>query len=226
MKRKLVYLKAEKKVRVTGTKVYLGDVFKLTGSDALLLEKLKLVLIYDFAKKKDKNSSSKSKTAIMQHKKQNRAVISILKVIETVGKLDADVEIISLGENDIILEQADAGNEKQTLIAVKVIFVSLICFFGAAFTIMAFHNDINVIGLFEKIYGMFGVPYIGGAGVLEIGYSIGLGVGIVVFYNHIGKRKITKDPTPLEVEMRIYEDDVNQTLIDNADREGIEADVS
>ena len=119
------------------------------------------------------------------------------------------------------------GNKKDTPFATtfKIIFVSLICFFGTAFTIMAFHNDINVTGLFEEIYALFGLTYRGGAGALEIGYSLGLGAGIVVFYNHLGKRRITKDPTPLEVEMRIYEDDVNQTLIDNAGREGVEVDV-
>ena len=131
-----------------------------------------------------------------------------------------------MGENDIVLECIKDKSEKQVFVLAKVIFVSLVCFFGTAFTIMAFHNDIDITGLFERIYKMFGIGYSGGAGALEIGYSIGLGAGIIVFYNHIGKRKITKDPTPLEVEMRIYEDDVNQTLIDNADREGVEVDVS
>ncbi len=226
MIRKLVYLKAEKNIKVTNDKVYLGDVFKITGTDPILVEKLKVVLIYDFSKKKGVNGNSDNQKDAKQSKNQNRAVISILKVIETVGKLDTDVEIISLGENDIVLERGNDKKEKKTQIVIKVIFVSLICFFGTAFTIMAFHNDINVTGLFERIYGLLGLQYVGGAGALEIGYSIGLGVGIIVFYNHIGKRKITKDPTPLEVEMRIYEDDVNQTLIDNADREGIEVDVS
>lgn len=226
MSRKLVYLKAEKNIKVTNDKVYLGDVFKVTGTDSVLVQKLKVVLIYDFARKKNKNKNSIPEKDMKQDKNQNRAVISILKVIEIVGKIDTDVEIISLGENDIVLEKVSGQKEKPAWIIIKVIFVSLICFFGTAFTIMAFHNDINVMGLFERIYGLFGLKYAGGAGALEIGYSIGLGVGIIVFYNHIGKRKITKDPTPLEVEMRIYEDDVNQTLIDNADREGIEVDVS
>ena len=131
-----------------------------------------------------------------------------------------------MGENDFVLEYVNDKKENKLFVILKVIFVSLICFFGTAFTIMAFHNDINVVGLFEKLYEILGQPYMGGAGPLEIGYSLGLGIGIVVFYNHIGKRRITKDPTPLEVEMRIYEDDVNQTLIDTADREGIEVDVS
>ncbi len=218
MKQKTVYLKAEKNVKVSNDKVYLKDVFKLTGSDELLVEKLKQLLIFDFTKIQSDKSKKTSKNG-------NRAVISILKVIKSIQKIDSDVEIVSMGENDVILERIKDKNEKQIWIVIKVIFVSLVCFFGTAFTIMAFHNDIDVVGLFEKIYKMFGSTYSGGTGALEIGYSIGLGVGIIVFYNHIGKRKITKDPTPLEVEMRIYENDVNQTLIDNADREGIEEDV-
>ncbi len=65
-----------------------------------------------------------------------------------------------------------------------------------------------------------------GYGILELSYSVGLAVGIIVFFNHIGGRRITKDPTPIEVEMRVYEKDVNQALIATADREGKTIDVS
>lgn len=51
-------------------------------------------------------------------------------------------------------------------------------------------------------------------------------MGIIVFFNHIGGRRITKDPTPIEVEMRVYEKDVNDALIETADREGKTIDVS
>jgi stage V sporulation protein AA len=46
-----------------------------------------------------------------------------------------------------------------------------------------------------------------------------------VFFNHIGGRRITKDPTPIEVEMRTYERDVNTALIETAGREGKVKDV-
>ena len=39
-----------------------------------------------------------------------------------------------------------------------------------------------------------------------------------VLFNHFGGRKITEDPTPMEVEMRVYEDDVNKTLIEQEKR--------
>jgi len=50
-------------------------------------------------------------------------------------------------------------------------------------------------------------------------------VGIVVFFNHIGGRRLTKDPTPIEAEMFDYEDTVENTLIDTANREGKTIDV-
>ncbi len=64
----------------------------------------------------------------------------------------------------------------------------------------------------------------GGLNVLEVAYSLGLALGIIVFFNHIGGRRITKDPTPIEVSMRNYEEDVNKALVDTAGREGKEVD--
>ena len=208
MIKKLVYIKADQNVKVSREKVYLQDVFKIITQDNTIKDKLNLLLIYDFS-----------------NKNTRRAVISILEVIQIIQGFDPTVEIVSLGENDIVLELVEAKKSNAFLIGIKVVFVSLICFFGTAFTLMAFHNDINIVGLLENIYNLFGIAYQGGVGPLELGYSIGLGVGIIVFYNHIGKRRITKDPTPLEVEMRIYENDVNKTLIENATREGLETDV-
>ena len=109
--------------------------------------------------------------------------------------------------------------------AAKLFLVALISFFGTAFTIMAFHNDIGINAVFVKIYEMvMGAPS-DGYGILELSYSAGLAFGIILFFNHIGGRRITKDPTPIEVEMRVYEKDVNTALIETADREGRTIDV-
>ena len=59
-----------------------------------------------------------------------------------------------------------------------------------------------------------------GFSVLEISYSIGIGLGVVLYFNHFGRRKFTQDPTPLEVEMRVYEDDIDTTIIEQNDRSG------
>ncbi len=46
-------------------------------------------------------------------------------------------------------------------------------------------------------------------------------MGILVFFNHIGKKKITSDPTPIQVEMRKYEQDVDMAFIENAEERGM-----
>ena len=54
--------------------------------------------------------------------------------------------------------------------------------------------------------------------VLPFSYSVGIGLGVLLFFNHFGHLKLSDDPTPMQVQMRTYEDDVNQTLIEQAER--------
>ena len=90
---------------------------------------------------------------------------------------------------------------------------------------MAFHNDIGITSVFGLFYeNVTGKPS-NGFTILEITYTIGLAAGMCIFFNHIGGRRLTKDPTPIEVEMRIYEEEVNRALIATAEREGKEVDV-
>ena len=61
--------------------------------------------------------------------------------------------------------------------------------------------------------------------MLEVSYSIGIIIGILVFFNHFGKKRFTVDPTPLEVQMRLYENDIQTTLVEDASRRREELDV-
>ena len=85
---------------------------------------------------------------------------------------------------------------------------------------MAFNNDVSTVKLFDQFYTLLTGQAPDGFTVLELTYSVGLSVGIIAFFNHIGGRRLSKEPTPIEVEMRLYEDDVNTTLIKTADRNG------
>ena len=49
-------------------------------------------------------------------------------------------------------------------------------------------------------------------------YSVGIGLGVLVFFNHFAGKKLTADPTPLEVEMRSYEDQVDTTVLEASRR--------
>lgn len=203
-----LYLKAEQNVELQSEDVYIKDIGKVTCTDEQILAKVKTIKLHHF--KKDE---------------QKRIVISILKVIEEIGKSFPNVSVESIGETDVLVEQIDVDKHKGPVQTAKIVFVSAIAFFGTAFTIMAFHNDIGINDVFSKVYEMVMGQASDGYGILELSYSIGLAVGIILFFNHIGGRRITKDPTPIEVEMRIYETDVNKALIETADREGKSIDV-
>ena len=50
--------------------------------------------------------------------------------------------------------------------------------------------------------------------------------GDFAVFNHFTSWKFSLDPTPLEVEMRLYEENVNKTLIQNEERKEDDIDVS
>ena len=85
---------------------------------------------------------------------------------------------------------------------------------------MTFNTDVNTSGLFFRLYRQMTGEISNGRTILEFTYSLGVGMGVIFFFNHFGKWKITQDPTPMEVQMRVYEDDVNKTLIAQKYREG------
>lgn len=206
MQQEILYIKLEKNVEVTNENIFLKDLGSLFCENDNVVNRCNALKIC-----KLKNVES-------------RKVISVMKIIELVSDCFPNIQVENIGETDVVIERVKQEKEGRFRKIPKITFVSLISFFGTAFTIMAFHNDIQIEELFSRVHEMIlGVPS-SGYSILEFSYSIGLCIGIIVFFNHIGGKRITKDPTPIEVEMRIYEDEVNQTLIDSADRMGIEVD--
>ena len=61
---------------------------------------------------------------------------------------------------------------------------------------------------------------------IAFSYSIGLAVGIIVFFNHFSKKKLTKDPTPIEIEMKKYNQDLINAKLAESDEKGHTIDVS
>ncbi|NLL80561.1 MAG: stage V sporulation protein AA [Clostridiales bacterium] len=201
----ILYVKAKQNVEVMSDSVYLKDVASVTGTNKSVLAKAKAMQVHHF-----------------RSEQGGRTVISIVKLIEEIQKIDPNISVESVGETDIVVKQVKTDQKKGFLVTAKIVFVALISFFGTAFTIMAFHNDIGIQEVFAEFHQIVMGRSSDGFTVLEVSYSIGLAVGIILFFNHIGGRRITKDPTPIEVAMREYEQDVNMTLVQTAEREGKE----
>jgi len=201
-----VYLKCDLDVEVQNEDVYLKDLGSLRCADSVISAKLKALKVHHFTRD------------------TQRVVISGIKLIELMENACPNITVEMIGEVDILIEKVRVNQYKGIGVWLKIIMVSLVSFFGTAFTIMAYHNDIGINEVFVEVYRIFMNAEPEGLNVLEVSYSIGLAVGIIIFFNHIGKRRITKDPTPIEVSMRNYESDVNKALIETAGREGKEID--
>ena len=136
-----------------------------------------------------------------------------------------DVEVVSYGEQDFVVEYVAAPIAPKWLECLKIIVLCIVIFLGSGFTIMAFNNDVSVGEVFDRFYRQIMGVDKPNVTEIELFYCLGLAVGIFVFFNHVGKKKITSDPTPIQVEMRKYEKDVDTTFIENAGRKGHEHDV-
>lgn len=198
-----IYLKADQHVEVVNPRVTVGDVLKLYSTDSQLVKDVsKLVLLH---------CKATDDTDYM---------ISILKIVEMISKEYPQVTIQNEGETDFIVTVKVTPKKARILEYLKVAFVSFGCFFGAAFSIMTFNEDSSVKDIFGYVCRMVSGTETGGRNVLELAYCIGLPLGIIVFYNHFAGFRIQKDPTPIQTQMRLYEEDVNKTMIENASREG------
>lgn len=158
--------------------------------------------------------------------KSCRYIGSVMDVVQKVQETDSQIQIQNLGETDFVVDYEPKAGICLPWQWAKTLFTCVISFFGGAFAIMTFNNDANVSKVFSQIYeAVMGSPS-DGTTILEASYSVGLAVGIIVFFNHFFKIAVTKDPTPLEVEMRLYEDNINKTLIQNHGRKESSVDVT
>lgn len=209
-----LYLKIDRNILVQSNQVYLQDIAKMECTNTAILRQLKQKKIYTF-QEKDTD----------KQKKHRIQVFSVLKIIQQIHEDYPQLEVQNIGETDFVIECQAGMGTNNWLDILKTVVLCIVIFFGAAFTIMSFNNDVAVGDVFTKLYSQVIGKQPNGVTEIEICYAVGMPIGILVFYNHIGKKKITPDPTPIQVEMRKYEQDVDNAFIENASREGNDIDV-
>lgn len=203
-----LYIKGDRNVEVTEQDVFLKDIVSMECSDKKFLPKLQTVKILK-----------------LHGNREQRYVVSVLEIIACIHAAYPEVEVQNLGEADIIVTYENQKTPPYLWHILKVAVVAAIIFLGSAFSIMAFNNDVGVTKLFGQIYELVMGKQSDGFTVLEVTYSIGLTFGILIFFNHFGKKRFTVDPTPMEVQMRLYENDIQTALVENASRRKEELEV-
>jgi stage V sporulation protein AA len=208
MKGNELYIKIEQESEVFDKKVILKDIAKLYCANTNILNHLNQMVIFSI----NENTNKKY-------------TISILMIIESINKKYPELSIVNLGEADFIVFYKVSKKPKKAFEYLKVTIVGLTVFFGSAFSIMTFNTDVSVGDIFNITYELIMGEGRTEGSILEISYSIGLPVGIMIFFNHFSKRKTNNDPTPMQIQMRTYEKDINNAIIQDAEREGKSIDV-
>lgn len=206
-----VYIKADRNIEVAKASVMLGDVLKIECTDPAMLARIRSIHLLTFHHP--------------ENKRQRRTVVSVLKVIQKIHEIYPDTTVENIGEADFIVTYEEQDGKGGIVHAAKIAVVVLISFFGAAFSTMAFNNDVGVTKMFGQIYELLTGTKSNGFTILEFTYCIGIVIGILTFFNHFGKRRLSVDPTPMEVEMRLYENDIQTTLVETYSRKEQELDV-
>ena len=204
-----VYLKLNQITELTHKDVVLKDVAQVYCDDQNVM-----------------NKCNAMKVMTVKVDAKRRYIMSALDVINKLKQLDSTIDVNNVGETDFIIAYKPPSPPAYIWQWTKTVFVCLVCFFGAAFAIMTFNNDVSVTDVFSEVFSLVMGYESGGFTVLEISYSVGLAVGIIGFFNHFAAIKLNTDPTPLEVEMRLYEDNISKTLIANDGRKESKIDIT
>lgn len=205
----IVYIELKKSAKIYGNTVKMTDVAELYCEEKMIEAKAKAIKLL--------SDTEPGKYYIIK-------VMHLIKIIESkFNEKWQAVEVNSIGETKCLVEIGDNKKmpDSQGFYKfkefIKCSVVCLLLFFGAGFSIMAFDNDISLEELFDDITNYFAGGDEMAKEILAFSYAIGIFIGIIVFYNHFNHKKFSKDPTPIEVQMKLYEDDVVTTLADKTE---------
>lgn len=201
-----IYVKLSKKYSLYKTKcVYLSDIADIQA-DSSICSRVKNIKMLEI-----KSNDNKS------------YLITIIDVIKAIDKALPGHTVNSVGETDTVVEYNNRDKNGSKLLAyIKIILVVIILASGSATAIMSFHSDAQMETIFENYYFIFFGEKVKNPAIINLPYSIGLAFGIIVFFNHFTGKKITSDPTPIEVEMSKYESQVTDNIIDTLNCERTE----
>lgn len=200
-----VYIALEQSILVQSRKVYIEDIATVFCPDPDLSHKIKKTEVIHFT-----------------NTEQDQTVITIMYLISLVHTICKEANVNSIGAPETIVYYKNLSDKSKRSGKWKAALLMVLAFFGTSYSIMSYNEDVSASNLLANLYQLFTandpatnrLPLLFGT----VAYSIGLCIGMIVFFNHGINHKETDDPTPLQVQMRLYEEDVNKTIIVNSSR--------
>ncbi|MBT2649192.1 stage V sporulation protein AA [Bacillus sp. ISL-34] len=197
----VVYIRMRNRVQVKGNQtVRIKDIARIIGPEEVitLIEEIILLKV----KKEDRNI----------------IVIDLAQVIMAIRKMDTTIEVETFGPSQTIIEII-LSKKKMSYLAFALVW--LLLFVGGGMTIMNFHVDVSMGEVHQKIFTIITGKVEDKPLLIQIPYSFGLGMGMILFFNHFFKKRFNEEPSPLEVEMFNYQQDLDSYVIMNENKENV-----
>lgn len=190
-----VYIKLKRTTNIQkGNSVFLPDVANITAPDTLKKKMTKLELI-----------------STEQNTSETYVLIDQLDVLDLMKKGMPTVNVEFLGASATLIQLKDP--EKKGSLPL-FLFVWSLLFVGAGLTIMYFHEDVGMKETQITIVQMMTGKKTEHPLWFQIPYSFGLGLGMILFFNHLFQKKFNEEPSPLDVEVFNYEQSLQDYIID------------
>ncbi|MFF2887652.1 stage V sporulation protein AA [Paenibacillus sp. NPDC057967] len=190
----VLYLRLKKRIYIRPTHtVTLGQVARLMTDDDGLEDSLKSLKLYEHSKQDG-----------------NRVVIDMLQIVKSIRQLYPDVTVEAYGDPQVLLMVADKPVKPRYAL---LVLAWLLLFFGAGLAIMNFHTDVSMKEVHIRIVELVTGKKTEHPLWFQIPYSFGVGLGMVLFFNHIFRKRFNEEPNPLEVELFMYQENINDYVI-------------
>lgn len=200
---KTVYIRMRHRVQVhPKDTVYLHNLAQIIGNIEIYNELKDLPIYYV-----SENDSS-----------NNIIIIDVMQVIRKITKADEDVEVQTIGPSQTIIEVVF---KKKGVSIPLFLLIWFLLFFGSALAIMNFHEDVSMHEVHERLYTIITGKVEEKPLLFQIPYSVGLGLGMIIFFNHVFRKRLNEEPSPLEIEMFNYQQNLDQYVIMNENKESI-----
>lgn len=198
---KSIYLRMRHRVLVQpNATIRIGQIVQISAEEKVAQE-IKNIVIHQVSKK-DKNI----------------VVIDVMKVIDQIRRQFPQIDVQTVGPAQTIIEIAI---KKRRFTPALFVAVWFLLFVGAALTMMNFHEDVSMREVHIRIYTMITGDEVLKPLLFQIPYSIGLGLGMILFFNHFFRKRLNEEPSPLEVEMFNYQQDLDNYLIITENKESM-----
>ncbi|MGG4142915.1 stage V sporulation protein AA [Paenibacillus algorifonticola] len=194
MQRQPLYLRLRKRIGIRpGKEVTLGQAARLLGESEEQERRLGQVVLYRHSKPDG-----------------NRVVIDLLQIVSQLRELEPGLSIEAYGDPQVLVMIADKPPKPRIPL---LVFSWLLLFFGAGLAIMNFHTDVSMKEVHIRIVELITGEHNEHPLWFQIPYSFGIGLGMVLFFNHLFRKRFNEEPNPLEVELFTYQENVNAYVI-------------